>query len=126
MKDLVKRLKAAEIGNRELDVEIAERRGWEVHWATDMGGDFYPYGVWGDVRKGEKGIVPFYTINIDAALTLVPEGWYWGVDCRGVAHLDPAGTFPIVMDGSPCFTELQAATPALAICIAALHALKEK
>lgn len=119
--DLLERLKSAKEGNRNLDVEIAAAIGCTKAPQSN------PYNSLRLLHpNGRTMDLPAYTASIDAALTLVPKGWYWGVDCRGIVHLDPAGIFPIVMDGSPCFAELQAATPALAICIAALYALEEK
>lgn len=119
--DLIERLKAAETGDWGLDAEIAAAIGCTKAPQSN------PYNSLRLMHPNGRTIdLPAYTTSIDAALTLVPKGWYWGVDCRGIAHLDPAGTFPVVMDGLPCFTELQAATPALAICIAALHALMKE
>ena len=63
--------------------------------------------------------LPHYTTSIDAALTLVPEGWvvshaYWGRDKSAFCLTKEVGIY----------TEGQhaAATPALALCIAALKA----
>jgi len=56
-----------------------------------------------------------------AALTLVPEGYEWTiglVNTRGFCSLGPEGTFTTT-------AEVDAATPALAICAAALKARSE-
>ena len=59
-----------------------------------------------------------YTRSLDAAMTLVPEGWFALIDTRGradvrYAPIDQSGYRREVAD---------AATPALALCIAALRA----
>lgn len=74
---------------------------------------------------------PSYTALIDAALTLVPEGWNW---MAGNRNQPVARAY--VENGAPSFTgigqrqnpdrvwhEVVAATPALALCSAALRAL---
>lgn len=74
-----------------------------------------------------------YTASIDAALRLVPEGWEWKVSNRAVEpdagrayihtrelqHIGVSGMTP-----NPAYKgfENTAATPALALCIAALRA----
>lgn len=64
-----------------------------------------PYG--GDDRY------PAYTASLDAAMSLVPEGWEWRVASTGEAECWCG-------DGSDI--NLRAATPALALCAAALRA----
>ena len=68
---------------------------------------------------GGSGSANHYTASIDAALTLVPEGWSWSVD-----HL--LGQKPGAVLNNKPFSKTaiatEGATPALAICIAALRA----
>ena len=71
--DLADRCEKAQGADRELDGAIASALGWtEVHGSVlaprFQGGR--PLGVmdWWDH-------VPAYTVSIDAALSLVPEGW---------------------------------------------------
>lgn len=53
--------------------------------------------------------------SLDAALTLVPEGWDWVINSDGACTLEhPDHAVPLV--------EAFAATPALALCAAALRA----
>lgn len=57
--------------------------------------------------------------SIDAALTLVPEGWEWTVsayDDGSISTCAPSGTVSLVETS-------EGATPALALCAAALKAL---
>lgn len=72
--------------DRELDGEI-----WRIAepaaFAAQHGLDCKPWryignGVWRDDSDPEghnKAFAPPYTASLDAALTLVPEGWHWSV-----------------------------------------------
>ena len=62
--------------------------------------------------------VPHYTASIDAAVSLVPEGWVWVVGNMGNAHVYEERTA-----GKSVTAE--AATPALALTAAALRARME-
>jgi len=64
-----------------------------------------------------------YTSSIDAALTLVPEGWCWNTGMQNEEYTTRPRAYcwkpappkdPVMRD---------AATPALALCVAALKAL---
>lgn len=56
-----------------------------------------------------------YTESLDAAVTLVPEGWRWFVDSVGFAH--------VYKDSIVGASDIKAgAKPALALCAAALRA----
>lgn len=117
---LAHRIEAAEGADRALDGDIAEHLGlvppWvskrlNPRWATWSGGRDY----WD---------APAYTASIDAALTLVPEGCEWIVEAytsNGVKaeHVRASAW----VSGAPrCF----AATPALALCAAALKTRIER
>lgn len=124
MTDLIAELGRATEGSLELDATIAENLGWKVHWATDVGGDFYPYGVWGDEKKGEKGIVPRFTTSLDAALTLVPEPLEANLQIwRGVGtgHVYARANCGELDDSKSTDSGIRP-SPALALCIAALKA----
>lgn len=118
--DLIARLEAAEGPQFVLDVEI---------WKTCHPADW----KWQHGRFNP----PAYTASIDAALTLVPEGWHLAAlgfihpDFRQETELDwRADIFgPVTWAEDDGFPEPQyeavggnAPTPALAICIAALKA----
>ena len=62
--------------------------------------------------------VAFYTASLDAAMTLVPEGWYWQVGQGNHAWA------AVYENPIPPATRVDpiAATPALALCAAALRA----
>ena len=67
--------------------------------------------------------VPKYTTSLDAAMTLVPEGWninlFASADCADV-QLDDDRISPMRHPA----TKGKAATPALALCAAALRAMQ--
>ncbi|MDH3376209.1 MAG: hypothetical protein OEQ39_04475 [Gammaproteobacteria bacterium] len=103
MKDLIERLEAAESGSRELDANIALSMGGSVKLVPGPNGAQWPH----------------YTTSIDAALTLVPEGWRWqvsGFEASGEACVDSLA-LDLERYGA-------AATPALALVIAALRAME--
>ena len=129
MKDLITRLEEATEGSRELDAEI--------HCAITPGRIVHPKGERGYTQDDllhearntrlaqaqfisrSRGPSPHYTTSIDAALTLVPEGCAWGCTfacgtSKPVASCGPWDTYPVSIRN--------AATPALALCIAALKA----
>lgn len=118
-------LASAAEGSRELDALVAEAAGWKQarnglwHHAEDVS----------EARRCKVGMLnyrprplPAFTTSVDAALTLVPEGWSCllafgpnGAVCD--IHTkplgDPAGFWP---------GHATAATPAIAIVLAALRA----
>ena len=102
MSDLIAKLEAASEGSRELDTLVCEVKG-----ACPDGVRFCP------------GLCPSYTTSLDAALTLVPEGYRY----RFWAHhtgVSGASVFP--HGGGTLSRAHDAPTPALALCIAALKA----
>jgi hypothetical protein len=105
---LAERCEQAAGPDRELDAEIALAAGWERKWNDSD----KPHGwYW---RRGDyswtaemEGIPPNYTASLDAAVTLVPEGCGWMV----MGNAAKVGRWPS-----------RGATPALALCAAALRA----
>lgn len=101
---LIERLEAATAGSRELDAEIAHAIG-----------AFKPKPV---TARDENFWTQHYTTSLDAALTLVPDGYdyiIYRIDGEYYAEVGPTGSFG--------FTKcVGAPTIALAICIAALKA----
>lgn len=108
----IKRLTEAEAGSPELDWAIAEAIGWTKFWS---GYTFYlpPGAVEGDERQSTE--FPAFSRSIDAALTLRTENWSWRVgnlpSGRGFADIGTQQTLQCI----------EGATPALALCIAALR-----
>lgn len=129
---LIAKLESAEGPSRELDLQISFLAG-KLAAADDYGAGpiaSVKWSVMGDEidtldAEGRRGcldpaqFVPAYTASIDAALTLVPSGHWWRVE-----HDDDGETKatawcgPIGEDRDRC----DSATPALALCIAALRA----
>ena len=120
MKDLIERLESAAIGGRDLDAEIALAIGYVTerdgnlffgnkdHTTLVLECDYYDHG-------GAAPELPHYTTSLDAAMTLVPDG-YGAVS----ASLNERGASSMRI-GHP-YVFGNGATPALALCIAALKA----
>lgn len=126
LEELVAKLDAATEGSRELDVQIWElvdfraalRRYWSA--ATGKRVKLHSLPESGLGWLAVKNSAPHYTTSIDAALTLVPEGWGWnatGEHSTGFVLLYPPNNYP-----GATGVQAEAPTPALAICIAALRA----
>lgn len=99
MKDLIERLQAATGPDRELDGLIQT--------ALDLP----------PMHFGAGGRCNAFTRSLDAALLLVPEGWRWFVNWKA-AHV-----WRVTDDGDVFLSErANAATPIIALCIAALQA----
>lgn len=128
MEYLIKKLVAASEGSPELDADIFE----DVFGLTEYEGEpivkwqrvkkwtgSYAYDILTPKRmKTEALAVLEYTTSLDAALTLVPNGWGWHVrhDNDGnYGHCLYPG-----LNVSP--GAAVAATPPLALCLAALKA----
>ena len=117
MIDLLKRLTAAEIGGWGLDAEIAAAIGCTKAPQSN------PYNSLRLLHPNGRTIdLPAYTTSVDAALSLVLEGWHvevtgeqgaegWGVRLTADDLLDVIGLAPDL---------------ALAICIAAIYARKKE
>lgn len=119
--EVIARLERATEGSRELDYAI-----WDALYPPKIGGGEDLPRDFGFVRGQPLTdcYAPEYTCSLDAAVSLVPEGWFWR--CGRTSH--NAGWAYV----SKCFDPLpheEAAffrptdtTPALALCIAALRA----
>ena len=113
MTDIIERLEAATEGSRELDSACGDAIGW-TRWAS-------------------LEDCPHYTTSIDAALTLLDENWAWIISkvidlvamrqgyTAVIECLDGTGDVERPMQIRKA-AEVVAATPALALCIAALKA----
>ena len=115
IQDLIERLEKATGPDRELDEDIAHAVGvrsvmqWD-HEACGGDGSF-------------EHMFPRYTYSIDAALTLVPEGWEWRIDGGYLPDRHYACVMNMGLVSEPQFTvDKTPSTPAIALCIAALKA----
>lgn len=111
--ELIAKLKAADEGSRDLDAQVCE----VVH--SSLIADCQPdlekgHGHWIHPTAGPTYAMD-YTTSIDAALQLLAPGSYWTVKDDGSAFV---GHRESDHDGHTA----HAATPALALCIAALLA----
>jgi hypothetical protein len=106
--DLIARIEAATGPDRTLDSAIAAAVGFEG-WTPE---------AWAaaeaDPELWRPSIpkAPAYTASLDSALTLVPEGAHWVLYDDGYAYVGP--------DDEPT-AEWRGATPAIALCAAALR-----
>ena len=86
---LLARVLEGEGPDRELDGEIAlTLGGWERKWCANElpSGWYWRRGVFSWTAEGD-GYPSNYSASLDAALTLVPEGWRWWVNSSGYARL---------------------------------------
>ena len=128
--DLITRLEAATKGSVKLDCEIALAVGWTIFRHTVQNNYDSVWDEWLPPGKlpgaGIPGQMPFYTTSLDAALTLVPDGWTvarisqtdrkgWNVELRE-GYLSSYNRVVIAP------YKYNAPTPALAMCAAALKA----
>ena len=126
MTDLIHRLEAAEGPSRELDVEIGMLvEGVPCERMSQYLTRYWAYREWREETKGDKILIhdrmaitaPYYTASLDAAVSLVPEGTY----CKMQIGRDRKHNW-VWVESVTCETVACHATPALALCIAALKA----
>ena len=105
MSGLIERIEAAGGPDRQLDMLVENALGLAIF-------DRDPAVGFGDADYNRRDPKP-YTASIDAAVTLVPEGWEWAYfDKRAIVRIPD--TLKHEMG--------EAATPALSIICAALRA----
>ncbi|KKM06716.1 hypothetical protein LCGC14_1741250 [marine sediment metagenome] len=119
LKSLIAELEQAKEGSNELDRQI--------HAFVDGSP------LEGSCDKCKQTFIRFprsYTVNLDDALKLVPEGWEWGIG-SGWSHKS-AARLPIAQlvyldmsTGKQTTITENGNTPAIALCIAALKALED-
>lgn len=108
MNDLIERIEAASGPDREIDLAI-DLGARPDQWAQVCHDN--PASV--PTQWCDDDELPRYTASVDAALTLVPVDRQWSItNCRSPKTVAQVGAFNV---GS-------AATPALALCAAALKA----
>ncbi len=133
MTDLLTRLEQAKEGSRELDAEIH----CHVHKGQRMTHPKLPRGYTmtdlGNKARNEnrarsqfihsdRGPAPHYTTSLDAALTLVPPNHEWSAGNDAENQKGWAKVGKEVWDENFDEYVVVSATPALALCIAALRA----
>lgn len=75
LEELARRCEEATGPDRELDCAIAEAIGWSDVWHSQVHGMAEGYAPGAVCEAG----VPRFTQSIDAAETIVPEGWSWTI-----------------------------------------------
>ena len=111
MTNLSERVMSLSGPDREVDWQIAESLGWTRRQVGQVMAYYAPNDA---IMKAGP---PKWTASIDAAMTLVPEGWGFKLR-RWAAGRACAGVYP--PEGADDWRE--AATPVLALCAAALLA----
>jgi hypothetical protein len=124
MDDLLARLEMATGPDREPDRLIEETLpGVLRHPHRDLVAEGYVISGEGHryYGPGQGYRAPPYTESIEAAMSLVPEGWCWSV--RGGAFTPPSAQLNYLEDDTRAGeVYAEATTPAIALCIAALKA----
>lgn len=120
IQDLIDRLVNAKGPDRELDIAICQQVDSNGYRIEDDGTIL----VSGDVGDGPGWFnigyeVPGYTASVDAALTLVPPAHDWSLHVNNGEAI--VGCMPESEDGCDV-ADSTGATPAIALCIAALKA----
>jgi hypothetical protein len=116
LQSLIARLEAATEGSRELDYEIAK---WKLPRLSEC--VQLPDGRW----ETPDGLVYAidYTTSLDAALTLVPEGWCCDMGTGGAGYAEGSWARVYPQSGQAHGTgNVSGQTLPLAICIAPLLA----
>ncbi len=144
-KGLIAELEAAPEGSRELDCKIlvalregfVEQSPFNGRWCVYVFDHHGTKQLWRPARKDPIQRVMEWTTSIDDALSLVPAGWGWSVgDTHGTcesagigrpwAEIWKRGARPVRLPGMHRTTDgrclINAAVPALALCIASLRA----
>ena len=112
---LIRRLQKAEGPDRTLDADIFQLLGGK-RWDQAYNDAQMPSGCPHDKAvEGARWRAPYYTTSIDEALTLLPP-WSWRI-----GNL-PSGRAFVDLGTQKSMQCIEGATPAIAICIAALRA----
>jgi len=122
---LADRIEALQVSDREMDDTIAEALFTGKHRVCVKGLSDEAGGMWMfTYPDGSIGSSLRFTGSLDAAITLVPEGWGGGI------YFPENGTFTTVNVGRSHPTNIivyaESATPALALCAASLRALAKE
>jgi hypothetical protein len=115
MDELIKRLEAATGSDRELDNLIALAAGYTIaQKCMPNAPDTYS-----TPKRKYIGVAPRFTESIDAALTLVPDGWTRAVDATAPEMGIDVTLFPPDDTAEVCETH---DSEAVATCMSALRA----
>lgn len=125
LNELADRVEALDRPSREVDAEIAvtvlgmERDG-SMFFGKDedyvLERDYY-------ALDGGPRELPAYTASLDAAMSLVPEGWHVSINAGRINLVVLTGESDDPMVPPPDIESSTAATPALALVAASLRAI---
>lgn len=122
--ELIERLEKASGPDRRLDFDIwfaASPEGKiEREWPQDQ--LKMPWDQWFENWKSDRSAFPDYTTSIDAAVTLVPEGFAWQVCQENFGRAESWSRDGGRLSATTQVRADRCATPAIALCIAALKA----
>lgn len=121
--------------DRELDAEIARALGWKPLYRDDYS-KWWPPSAVADARERKRSILhhptqplPMFTASLDAALTLVPEGYWWQIANGNRRYYDLQAGAELFFAGGPNRGDMafsaDAATPARALIAACIKARME-
>lgn len=118
--DLIARTQKATGPDRELDLEILNYDGRQPPWIwLDRASGTITREQYGPGAAGNPvASLECFTGSVDAALTLIPDGYAWRLD----QALSDAGDKTLAWASVEGFHANRVATPALALCAAALKA----
>lgn len=118
LSELAERVEALDGPDREVDCLIGVAIGWFITEPNEGWPDRLDYidirGIWKTTANFAE-LVPQFTRSLDAAVTLVPEGWQYCIT-------ESRGCWVRECDQFPTIHGQAAATPALSLTAAALRA----
>jgi hypothetical protein len=114
--ELADRCEKATGPDRAIDALIASALGWE-RYEFHGENDYEETGWHTPGNPLPVSSLPRWSASLDAAMTLCPSDCVWDVTSTGTSWIMPEGLLPQVYG--------KAATPALALCAAALRAQAE-
>jgi hypothetical protein len=117
--EAIQAVQSATEGSRPLDRQVAEAIGWtrKLKEVTDDSGKTTSRGIWYPPNSDQAGTIPNYTSDLDAAqtiLSLVGE-----TVSQGGCSWEPGKASAQIVG----FPAVEARTPALALCSAAMRAI---
>ena len=125
MDNLIAELERATKGSREFDVRIEITRR---SFLAGLGAAAVAVEIAriksqiGFAKFAEGEEVPHFSTSLDAALTLVPEGWRWTVGKQNIGKYDGPAAFCWKPDPENEPILAKSSVPALALCIVFLRA----
>ncbi|MEY9773068.1 hypothetical protein [Sinorhizobium fredii] len=120
IREIIDQLQRLEGPSRRLDGEIAQVVGWKKKveaFKDPKTGETRERLLWLVPSNNDEGIIPRYTLNINDAYDLAQE---LAPNNIGGCSWEPGKGTAIINDGTYC----QAASPPIALCIAALKAIQ--